>query len=130
MGTSNIKFISPEYIGEKEFEVSKVTKYTLDETQTFIEGLTPTDRHDAFILHSLCNEVGVKSPEKCTNHVKRILETVTKKNQKAKVIVSLGLLRKNKDLNRGIEKTNILIKEMTSEMRNVSYATIATCLQR
>ena len=119
VGTSNIKFISPEYIGEKEFEVSKVTKYTLDETQTFIEGLTPTDRHDAFILHSLCNEVGVKSPEECTNHMKRILETVTNKNKKAKVIVSLGLPRKNKDLNRGIEKTNILIKEMTSEMRNV-----------
>ena len=39
--------------------------------------------------------------------------------QKSKSNRSLGLPRKNKDLNRGIEKTNILIKEMTSEMRNV-----------
>ena len=119
VGTSNIKFISQEYIGEREFEVSKITKYTLDETYKYIEGLTLKDKHDIFILHSLCNDVGGKSPEECSNQMKRIIESITKKYADVKVIISLGLPRQNRDLNRKIEKMNIIIKEMISELENV-----------
>ena len=50
VGTSNIKYISPDYIGEKEFEVSKITKYTLDETQKFVEKFSNLAVSDAFIV--------------------------------------------------------------------------------
>ena len=119
VGTSNIKYISPDYIGEKEFEVSKVTKYTLDETKTFVEELSNKEVYDSFILHSLCNDVSRKSPEECSEQMKGILNIISKKYKEVKVIVSLGLPRSDNNLNCRIEKTNVLIKELTSEMENV-----------
>lgn len=43
IGTSNTKYLNKEYIGEKEFEVSKVTKYTLDETLEYFQALETTE---------------------------------------------------------------------------------------
>ena len=119
VGTSNIKFISQEYIGESDFSVSKITRYTLEETYDYVEKLTPTDRHDGFILHSLCNETGIKTPAECSNYIKRIIDNITQKYSNTKIIISLGLPRSEASLNRCIEKTNILIKEKISHMKNV-----------
>ena len=120
VGTSNIKLnISPEYIEESDFSVSKITKYTLEETYEYVEKLTPTDRHDAFILHSLCNETGIKTPDECSNYIKRIIDNITQKYSDTKIIISLGLPRSEASWNRCIEKTNILIKEKISHMNNV-----------
>ena len=123
VGTSNIKYISPDYIGEKEFEVTKVTKYTLDETQTFVEELSNKEVYDSIILHSLCNNVSLKSPEECSDQMKNILNFISKKYKEVKVIVSLGLPRSDNNLNCRIvlikELTNVLIKELTSEMENI-----------
>ena len=104
LGTSNIKYISPDYIGEKEFEVSKVTKYTLDETKTFVEELSNKEVYDSFILHSLCNDISRKSPEECSEQMKGILSIISKKYKEVKVIVSLGLPRSDNNLNCRIEK--------------------------
>ena len=70
-------------------------------------------------MHSLCNDVGNKTQQECSNQVKSIIECITKKNTDTKVIISLGLPILDKDLSRKIEKMNILIKEMTSNFENI-----------
>ena len=61
----------------------------------------------------------VVKPEECSNQMKSMLNTISTKFEDVKVIVSLRLPRSDNNLNCRIEKTNVLIKELTSGMKNV-----------
>ena len=111
VGTSNIKFISPGYLGGSEFFVTKITRYTLKETKEYFSGLNPDEKQDVFILQSLCNDINIKTPESCAVSIEDIVGTLSSKFKESKILVSMGLPRSDVHLNTKIEKTNILLKE-------------------
>ena len=116
IGTSNIRFVSQKYMEEDEFQLEKVTKYTQKETIKYIK---ESDSKDAYILHTLCNEMANRPEDDCVDEVKEMVNVVKEKNDKAKVVLSLGLPRNNTKLNRKIERINNSIKESFAEDNNV-----------
>ena len=119
VGTSNIKYISPAYLGGAEFSISKVTRYTLEETQEYFRNLNPDEKQDIYILQSLCNGLKTKTPEACSDGIAEIVDLIASKFKDSKIIVSLGLPRPDVSTNTKIEKTNILIKERFAGLDHV-----------
>ena len=119
VGTSNTKNLSNTYIGEKEFNVNKVIKYTIQQTKDYVTSMKMSDAPDVMILHPLCNEIEHKSPELCTEEVSTVIMDIQDKFKDMKIVLSLGLPRADKTLIRKIEKTNILLKEKIGAKANV-----------
>ena len=121
IGTSNTKNLSVAYIGEKEFHVSKVIKYTIQQTKDYVASMKIDNAPNVMVLHPLCNEIELKSPEICTEEVDTAIKGIEDKFKDMKIILSLGLPRADETLNRKIEKTNILLKERLDNRGNVFF---------
>ena len=120
VGISNIKFISPAYLGGCEFSASKITRYTLKEIKDYFSRLNREEKQDVFVLQSLCNDIKTKSPEACADCIEDIGDTISSKYKDSKIIVSLGQPRSDSNINTKTEKTNILIKEKLAGQEHVT----------
>ena len=50
IGTSNTKHLRAAYIGEKDFHVNKVLKYTIKQTKDYVESMKATNAPDITVL--------------------------------------------------------------------------------
>ena len=86
VGTSNIKDINEAKITDAAI-VTKIVKYTLKDTKSFIESYD--DSFDVLVLHTLTNDLKTLAPQKCVSDLEEIVSIVREKWPKAYIIISL-----------------------------------------
>ncbi|VDI80844.1 Hypothetical predicted protein [Mytilus galloprovincialis] len=72
MGTSNTENIDPRI--SPDYNVHKVTAYTLDETEKNLQKLE--SEPNVIVLHSLTNELMNKTPNDCVDRMTRICDDI------------------------------------------------------
>ena len=118
-GTSDLKYISLQYLSDKPVKVEKVIKYTLAEEQKYIDTLKrKEDKMDAFVLHHLKMILQKRHPK--SDKICKMANDIKEKFEEAQVIVSLGLPQTDEGINRKISKVNVLLKEKLEEEDSVS----------
>ena len=110
IGTLNTKFISAKYLSFGQSHVEKVLKYTAEECMQYLDSTNPSEPYDGVILHMLGNDIIEASPEDCLKKLEEIIAKIKSKNFSGKVILSLGLPKRDTLVNRKVDKLNILIK--------------------
>ena len=63
IGTSNTKNLRAKYIGEKEFHVNKVLKYTIKQAKYYVESIKATNAPDVMVLHPFAMRLNIKAPK-------------------------------------------------------------------
>lgn len=121
IGTSNLKFINASMLSNHKVEVEKEIKYTLKEGQEYIDSIKPNEKKvDAIVLHLFENDITEQTPEHCSERLHKLCVDIQRKSKDAKVIVSMGLPRREEAINRKIIKLNVLLQDKLGDMRNVS----------
>lgn len=121
IGTSNIKYISTQYLSSRNVSVEKLTKYTIEEGQEYVKSLGQSDiTMGAVILHLIENDISEQAPEYCSERLLKLAEDCKSVFPNAKIILSLGLPRRDEVINQKICKLNVLLKEKTTNMDNIS----------
>ena len=121
IGTSNLKFISSSMLSNHKVHIEKETKYTLKEGQEYIDSLKPEEKKvDAIVLHMFENDITEQTPEHCSEKLQKLCVDFQKKSKDSKVIVSMGLPRREEAINRKVSKLNVLLQEKLGDMKNVS----------
>lgn len=120
-GTSNIKHINTAYVaGNCLFKKQNKKKQQNTHKRRpifFFYTTDPSEQVDAFVLHSLCNELEKKmTPDECSESMVEIVYLIESKYENSRIVVSLGL-----EINRKTEKTTILIKEKLFGRRRVHF---------
>ena len=119
IGTSNIRFLSREYLSDDGVNIDKVHKYTIEEGENYIDQLDSSDDKDCYLFHILCNDVKSQNEEYCVEGINRIVRKLQDKRPNAKIVLSLGIPRNSEALNRKIEKINVTLKEKLNGKTNV-----------
>ncbi|CAG2189362.1 unnamed protein product [Mytilus edulis] len=88
IGTSNIDNIDTKKLSSK-FTAEKLTAYTLKETETTVSELEFTTKPDAFVLHSVTNDIKTHSPQDCVDKMEDIIQVLKGKFASTKIIISL-----------------------------------------
>ena len=118
IGTSNIKYIDANRLSSTEVEVQKTTKYTLKEGQEYINQMK--ENPDAVVLHLFENDMEKETPEDCAAKVHNICTDIKQKARNTKIVVSMGLPRREEGINRKVMKLNVLLQEKLADMESVS----------
>lgn len=120
LGTSNTRFINTTYLSSSKVEVEKVLKYRLNEAQEYMDIFKADEKNaDAFVLHLLDNDITEETPEHCSEKLHQLCTAIKQKARNSKVIVSMGLPRRDEGTNRKITKLNVLLQEKLGDMENV-----------
>ena len=119
IGTSNTKFISTKYLSFGKSNVEKVLKYTAEDCLQYLDSINPSESYDGIILHLLGNDIIEATPEDCLNKMEDIVRKIKSKGLCEKIIMSLGLPKRDTMINRKVDKLNILIKEKFGETKDV-----------
>ena len=102
-------------------EVEKITKYTLKEGQEYIDAIKEDEKNpDVVVLHLFENDIEHETPENCTAKVNKMCTDIKQKAKDTKVVVSMGLPRRDEGINRKIMKLNVLLQEQLADMEMVS----------
>lgn len=88
IGTSNIDNIDTNKLSSK-FTAEKLNAYTLEETETTVSELEFTTKPDAFVLHSVTNDIKTHSPQDCVDKMEDIIQVLKGKFASTKIIISL-----------------------------------------
>ena len=111
IGTSNVRYLSSRYIAGNSYYVHKEIKYTVGEAKAYVDSLAGNDSVSKFILHLSCNDIKSVSAESHASSYCDLVRQIHDKYPEARVIVSLGLPRKDKLLSNKVEVSNGMIKE-------------------
>ena len=115
IGTSNIRFLSRDYLSDDGVNVEKVHKYTIEEGEACVHQLDRSEDKDGFVLHLQCNDVKTKSEDYCVEGVNAVIKKLQEKRPNARTILSLGIPRNSESHNSKIEKINVTLKERESK---------------
>ncbi|CAC5392985.1 unnamed protein product [Mytilus coruscus] len=85
MGTSNTESIDPRI--SPDYNVHKVTAYTLDETEKELQKLESGP--NVIVLHSLTNELMNTTPNNCVDRMTRICNDIRTRFHNIKIVISL-----------------------------------------
>ena len=121
VGTSNIKDINEEKITDVA-AVSKIIKYTLQDTKSFIE--SHDDSCNVLILHTLTNDLKNLAPQQCVTNLEEIVSIARGKWPQAKIIISLTTPRKDNisyHTNGQIINASIKQKLISDPVKSVTY---------
>ena len=121
IGTSNVKHIRTNIRSTRNIDLEKVTKFTMKDAKAYVESSNFDKSSSAVILHTLCNDLQNQSPEACMEEMDNLINTINGNCPDMKVIISLGIPRKNEVFNRKVEKLNVLIKENLQSKNNVTF---------
>ncbi|CAG2253761.1 unnamed protein product [Mytilus edulis] len=107
MGTSNTENIDPRI--SPDYNVHKVTAYTLDETEKELQKLE--SEPNVIVLHSLTNELMNKTPNDCVDRMTRICDDIRSRFNNIKIVISLPTPRSDsEDYNSDGQLITILMK--------------------
>ena len=102
-------------------EVRKVTKYTIKEGQEYIDAMKEDEKNpDAVVLHLLENDIEDETPENCAAKLQKLCKDIEQKAKTSKIVVSMGLPRREESINRKVMKLNVLLQEQLADMDKVS----------
>ena len=119
VGTSNIAKINESKITSAA-KVSKVIKYTIDETKECISMYE--DSPDVVVLHPLFNVIKNKPP-KCVDDIKNLTDDMETKWPESKIILSLATPRKDSDLYQvNTQVVNALLKRQFIDNQRVTIS--------
>ena len=119
LGTSNTRFINTSYLSSSKVEVEKVLKYRLNEAQEYIDAFKAEDKNaDAFVLH-LLDDITEETPELCSEKLHQLCAVIKQKAKGSKIIVSVGLPRRDEKTKRKISTLNVLLQEKLDVKENV-----------
>ncbi|CAC5370579.1 unnamed protein product [Mytilus coruscus] len=120
IGTSNTKYISAKYMSFGSANVNKIIKYKIQECMEYIGTIDdPNVNYDAIILHILGNDIEHKTPEESIAIFQTLIDQIRKKKISKKLIISLGLPKKDGIKNRNVEKLNIMIKDKFGDANDI-----------
>ena len=103
-----------------KIDIEKVTKYSIDQGQEFVEALNSEIKPNVIALHLLENDISTQTPEQCAEKLNHVCAIIQKKMSDTKIIVSLGLPRSDENINRNVKKLNALIREKLEGNANVT----------
>ena len=72
------------------------------------------------VLHLFENDIEDETPENCTAKVNKMCTDIKRKAKDTKVVVSMGLPRRDEGINRKIMKLNVLLQKQLADMEMVS----------
>ena len=120
VGTSNIAKINESKITSAA-NVSKVIKYTIDETKECISMYE--DSPDVVVLHPLTNDIKNKPPSECVDDMKNLTDDMETKWPESKIILSLATPRKDSDLYQvNTQVVNALLKRQFIDNQRVTIS--------
>ena len=95
VGTSNIAKINETKITNAA-KVSKIVKYTIDDTKDIINEYE--DSPDVVVFHPLTNDIKTKATDECVSLMKDLTDQVEEKWPDSKIIISLATPRNDSNL--------------------------------
>ena len=120
IGTSNLNYINPKRMSNVKIDIEKVTEYTIDQGQEFVEALNSEIKLNVIGFHLLENDISTQTPVQCAEKLYHVWAIIQKKMSDTKIIVSLGLPQSDANINRNVKKLNALIRGKLEGNANIT----------
>ena len=121
VGTSNVKFVSSRFVAGRDLYVRKIQKYTTEEAIEYIRSYEEELNPEVVIYHLLCNDAETHSINEITKKTESLLEITKSKFPRAKVIISLGLPRKDQRFNLKVRTLNMELQNRFNKDKSVAF---------
>lgn len=116
IGTSSIKYINSRFIAGSKAYVYKVQKFTIEEALKYIKDVTfeikPTCSPKIVIYHILCNDIEKYETAVLTKNMEELVANTKSKFPNSKIMISLGLPRRDPEFNLIVNTTNITLQNL------------------
>ena len=119
IGTSNTKFLSSRYIAGQNTYVKKVTKYTTKEATSYIKDFEG-DEPDIVIYQVTCNDIETQDKTTILEQMNELVCETQKKFTGKKIVISLPLPRKERQLNNKLRSLSAALVSNFIETDNVT----------
>jgi hypothetical protein len=101
IGTSNVKYVNSRFVAESQAYVYKVQKKPEADFEPHV-----------VIYHLLCNNAEKYDKDALTKHMKNLVTCTKSKYPNSKILISLGVPRKDQDLNLKVNTLNITLQNV------------------